>query len=170
MAVISVLEHREAPYIKTRLKQYRSTLAGFYLGFIVWGRSSEWPKATIFLGGSGGKPPRKLFEMIMRWGAIWCILRHNFENVSVCKDLVAFGWSLQYSYLYTVMITIFLGGKLGILGRGSFYPSNTLDRTLTYGDFAREKHTCVRRELQRRPALVWRSSCSYFRLSVCYSK
>ena len=84
MAVISVLEHREAPYIKTRLKQYRSTLAGFYLGFIVWGRSSEWPKGTIFLGGSGGKPPRKLFEMIKRWDAIWCILRHNFENVTVC--------------------------------------------------------------------------------------
>ena len=31
---------------------------------------------------------------------------------------------------YTVMITIFLGRKLGILW-GSFYPSNTLDRTLT---------------------------------------
>ena len=29
----------------------------------------------------------------------------------------------------TVMITIFFGGKLGILG-GSFYRSNTLDRTL----------------------------------------
>ena len=29
------------------------------------------------------------------------------------------------------MITIFLGGKLGIWeGGGSFYPSNTLDRTL----------------------------------------
>jgi len=28
------------------------------------------------------------------------------------------------------MITIFWGGKLGILGGGSFYPSNTLDRTL----------------------------------------
>ena len=106
--------------------------------------------------------------------ALRCHLVHFetqfWECYSVCKDLVAFGWSLQYSYLYTVMITIFLGGKLGILGRGSFYPSNTLDRTLTYGDFAREKHTCVRRELQRRPALVWRSSCSYFRLSVCYSK
>ena len=26
--------------------------AGFYLGFIVWGRSPYWPKATSFLGGS----------------------------------------------------------------------------------------------------------------------
>ena len=34
------------------------------------------------------------------------------------------------SYLFTVMITIFLGGKLGISGE-SFYPSNTLDRTLS---------------------------------------
>ena len=33
------------------------------------------------------------------------------------------------SYLFTVMITIFLGGKLGISGGGgSFYPSNTPDR------------------------------------------
>ena len=31
--------------------------AGFYLGFIVWGRSSEWPKATSFLGGSFPHPP-----------------------------------------------------------------------------------------------------------------
>ena len=37
------------------------------------------------------------------------------------------GWE----HAYTVMIIIFFGGKLGIvfLG-GSFYPSNTLDRTL----------------------------------------
>ena len=53
--------------------------AGFYLGFIVWGRSPQWPS---FLGGSGG-------------------------------------------HAYTVMITIFLEGKLGILG-GKY----TLDRTL----------------------------------------
>lgn len=28
------------------------------------------------------------------------------------------------------MIAMFFGGKLGLLGRGSFYPSNTLDRTV----------------------------------------
>ena len=39
---------------------------GFYLGFIVWGRGPEWPKATSFLGGSGGMLPRKCFEMNMR--------------------------------------------------------------------------------------------------------
>ena len=32
-------------------------------------------------------------------------------------------------HAYTVMITIFLEEKLGILG-GTFYPSNTLGRTL----------------------------------------
>ena len=33
-------------------------------------------------------------------------------------------------YAYTAMITIFFEGKLIILGEGSFYPSDTLDRTL----------------------------------------
>ena len=32
-------------------------LAGFYLGFIFWGRSPEWPKAPSFLRGSGDMPP-----------------------------------------------------------------------------------------------------------------
>ena len=30
---------------------------GFYLGFIVWGRRSEGPKARNFQGGAGGMPP-----------------------------------------------------------------------------------------------------------------
>ena len=67
---------------------------------------------------------------------IWCILRYNFEKCySVCTNLV---WRLddffRYSYLYTVMITIFLGGGgwgSWAFWAGSFYPSNTLDRTLT---------------------------------------
>ena len=63
-------------------RQYTAGIQGkviqkFYLGFIVWGRSPGWPKATSFLGGSGGMPPRKFFEMNMRWDAIWYILRHN---------------------------------------------------------------------------------------------
>ena len=42
----------------------QTTRPGYYLGFIVWGRSPEWPKATSFLGGSGGMPPpRKFFEI-----------------------------------------------------------------------------------------------------------
>ena len=89
------------------------------LGFIVWGRRPEWPKATTLKAGSGGMPPRKFFEMNMRWDAIWCILKHKFEKCyRVCTDLVASGWFFRYSYLCTVMITIFLGWKLGILGGG----------------------------------------------------
>ena len=36
-------------------------LPGFYVGFIVYGRSPEWAKATSFLGGSGGMLPREIF-------------------------------------------------------------------------------------------------------------
>ena len=75
--------------------------------------------------GGWSKLPRKFFGMNMRWDAIWCILRmtHNFEKCySVCNDLVVSGWFFQYSYLYTLMITIFLGRKLGILGRKLLTP------------------------------------------------
>ena len=63
-------------------RQYTAGIQGkviqkFYLGFIVWGRSPKWSKATSFLGGSGGMLPRKRFEMNMRLEAIWCTLRHN---------------------------------------------------------------------------------------------
>ena len=39
-----------------------NTVAGFYLGFIIWRRNPEWPKATSFLGGSRGMLPRTFFE------------------------------------------------------------------------------------------------------------
>ena len=51
----------------------------------------------------------------------------------ICPHLVASGWFFfRYSYLYTVMITISLGGSWTSFfgGGGSFYPSNTPDRTL----------------------------------------
>ena len=63
-----------------------NSLSGFYLGFIVWGRSPEWPMASSFLGGSGGMLPRKFFEMKMRWDAIWCILRLNFEKCALTSS------------------------------------------------------------------------------------
>ena len=91
--------------------------SGFYLGFIFWGRGPDWPKATSFLGRSRDKHPREFFEMNMHWDAIWCILRHNFEKCyTVCNDLVLSEWFFQYSYLYTVVITIFFWGKLRIFG------------------------------------------------------
>ena len=90
-------------------------LPGFYLGFIVWRkRSPEWPKEMSFPGGPAGMPPQKLFEMNMRWDAIWCILRLNFAKCySVCTNLIMSGWFFRYSYLYTVMRTVFFGGKAG---------------------------------------------------------
>ena len=57
-------------------------------------------------------------------------LDREYYNYFTCTDLVASGWFFQYSYLYTVMITIYLGGRLAFGGRGSFYPSNTIDGTL----------------------------------------
>ena len=36
-------------------------LPGLYLGFIVWRRSPEWPKAMSFPGGSGGHAPPEIF-------------------------------------------------------------------------------------------------------------
>ena len=45
---------------------------------------------------NGDKIPRgspEILEMNMRWDAIWCVLRHNFEKCySVCTELVASGW------------------------------------------------------------------------------
>ena len=98
-----------------------------------FGKKSQVADSDELPWADPGVCPRKVFEMNMRWDAIWCILRHNFEKwYSVCTDLVASGWFFRYSYLYIVMITIFFWRKLGILilGGGSFYPSNTLDRTL----------------------------------------
>ena len=65
--------------------------------------------------------------------ALRCNLVH-FETLfekcyCVCTDLVASGWFFRYSYLYIVMMTIFWRGSWAFLP-GSFYPPNTLDRTL----------------------------------------
>ena len=100
--------------------------SGFYVGFIVWGSLS-------YLGGSGGMLPRILFWIDMRWDAIWCILRHNFKKCyNMRTDLVASAWFFRYSYLYTVMITIFWGGGV--------YPSNILriePYSIRYGAYSR---------------------------------
>ena len=94
-----------------------------------------------FPDGSEGVPPRKFFEMNMRWDTIWCILRQNFKKCyrgilfldntpcSLSNSVLRRGTLksraltssrlhdfFQYSYLYSVMITIFFWGKLGILG------------------------------------------------------
>ena len=103
--------------------------AGFYLGFISWGRRPEWPKATSLLEGSA-PPPRDFLKWIcteMQSGAFWdTILR----NVTVCAltssrlddffDILTY---ILYWWQY------FWGGSWAFWGR-SVYPSNTLDRTL----------------------------------------
>ena len=63
------------------------------------------------------------------------VLRQGILSYFMCTDLVASGWFFQYSYLYTVMITIHLGGGSWAFWGGSFYPSNTLDRTLHVSTF-----------------------------------
>ena len=99
-------------------------LPEFYLGFIVWGRSPEWPKARGFLGGSPGNFLKwKCAEM--RSGAFWDIILRNV--IVVCTDLVTSGWFFRYNYSYTVIITIFFGGEAGHFWGEA---SNTLDRTL----------------------------------------
>ena len=61
-------------------------------------------------GARGHAPP----EMFWNEYALRCNLVH-FETQfwEMCTDLVASGWLFRYSYLYTVMITIFFGGKAG---------------------------------------------------------
>ena len=73
-------------------------------------RVAEGNKLPRGVGGGGGpgSPSREFL--------VWCILRHNFEKCySVCNDLVS-GLFFQYSYLYTIVITMFFGRKLGIFG------------------------------------------------------
>ena len=111
-------------------RQYTAGIQGkviqkFYLGFIVWGRSPKWSKATSFLGGSGGILPWKLFEMNMRLEAIWCILRHNC--VLDREYLVHVHWlARRVRMIFPLQLLIYCN-NFG----GSFYPLNTLDRTLT---------------------------------------
>ena len=107
----------------------------FYLGFIVWGRSRKWLKVTSFLGGRGASPPPpppKVFcnEYALRYNLVhfetqfWEMLRSVHWPHRVWMIFL-----IQLHFFYTVMITTFLGGSWAFLG-GSFYPSNTLDRTL----------------------------------------
>ena len=100
----------------------------FYLGFIVWERSPEWPKATSFLGWSGGIPPRSFFEINMCRDAIWCIFERQFWEMLQCVH-----WPRQVWMIFPICLLIYCNDTLffgGGGGGGSFYPSNTLDRTL----------------------------------------
>ena len=113
--------------------------AGFYLGFVISGRSGRGPDLPR---GVGGVPPGHFLKWICaekQSGAFCMILRHNFEKwySAVCTDLVESGWFFRYTVVtYTVygkdIKQYFLWGSWAFFlgGGGSFYPSNTLDRTL----------------------------------------
>ena len=95
------------------------------LNFMAWHAEKSFFKPKITPSSTWKS---SLFEMNNY--AVTCNLVHFEKCYIVYTDLVASGWFFQYSYLSTVIITIFFRGKLGIWGGGSFYPSNTLDRTL----------------------------------------
>ena len=84
----------------------------------LFGEKSRVVEGDELPRGSGGMPPRNLLEWIcaeMQSGAFWdTILR----NVTLCAltSIVASGWFFRYSYLYTVMITIYLAGGGGEAG------------------------------------------------------
>ena len=65
-------------------QQYRidKYYSGFYLEFLVWGRSPECPKATSFLGGSGDMLPEIFWnEYALRCnlrGVFWDTILRNF--------------------------------------------------------------------------------------------
>ena len=107
----------------------RAIRSGFYLGFIVWGRSAKWAKATSFLGGSGGMSPRNVLKWIcaeMQSAAFWdTILKSNTVSALTLRlndfsdiDTHILKWWQHFFFFWW-------GG-----GGWSFYPSNTLNRTL----------------------------------------
>ena len=63
--------------MKQLLTTLKSTIPWFYLGFIVSGRSTKWPKAMSFPAGSGGMPPPNFF--VWNEYALRCNLVH-FET------------------------------------------------------------------------------------------
>ena len=99
-------------------------IPGFYLGFIVWGRSPEWPKTTSFPGGPGVCPPGNFFEMTapLRYNLVH--FETQFWEKLQCVHWPRRVWMIfRYSYLYTVMITILFGGEAGHLVGGGEAPT-----------------------------------------------
>ena len=135
-----------------------SSRTGFYVGFIVWGRSPVLPKATSFPAGSGGKPPPPPGNFLkwicpeMQSGAFWDTILRNFTvecYLYFSRDHVPYHIaSFDREYLlhvhrprcvwmiFPIYLLIYCNDN-NIFGweaehffeGGSFYPSNTLDRT-----------------------------------------
>ena len=98
--------------------------AGFYLGFIIWGRSPEWPKATSLLEGSAAPPP----EIFWNEYALRCNMVH-FET-QFWEMLQCVQWTLRVWMIFPIKLPIDRNDNKIFGGGGNFYPSNTLDRTL----------------------------------------
>ena len=93
--------------------------------------------------------PPEIFEMNTRWDAICCILRHNFEKCySVRTDLIASGWFFWYSFLYSVMLTIFSGGSWAVWGEGAKH-NLTMASIIVHGPLVCKKP--IRFTLQKFP-------------------
>ena len=91
--------------------------SGLGLGFIVWGRSSKWLKASGFQEGSRGMPPpRNFLKLIcteMQSGAFWDTILRNVTVgalTSPCLD----DFSDIVTYIYCNDNNIFFGGGGGI--------------------------------------------------------
>ena len=74
----------------------------------------------------------------MRLDAIWRILKHNFEIMLQWYFILLFSCDhvlmLHLAPIFANVNNIFFaGGEAGHFEGGSFYPSNTLDRTLHLG-------------------------------------
>ena len=107
------------------------------------GRRPKLPRGVRWHG-----PP----EIFVRWDAICCILRHNFEKCcSVRTDLIASGWLFRYSYLYSVTLTklFFWGGEAGHLGGGGAKHNLTMASTTVHGTVVCKKP--IRFTLQKFP-------------------
>ena len=107
------------------------------------GRRPKLPRGVRWHG-----PP----EIFMRWHAICCILRHNFEKCcGVRTDLIASGWFFRYSYLYSEMLTIFFrgggGGEAGHFGGAKH--NLTMASTIVHGTLVCKKP--IRFTLQKFP-------------------
>ena len=98
------------PYLWSPLNVY---IYGLYLGFIVWERSPEWPKATSFLGWSGGIPPRSFFEINMCRDAIWCIFERQFWEMLRCVH-----WPRQVWMIFPICLLVYCNDTIFFWGGG----------------------------------------------------
>ena len=150
-------ESSQGGIVRPRPVARNKTLARVLFRIYRLGEKPRVAKGHELPSGIRGHAPRKCFEINMCWDEICCILRRFWEMlqwyfilffsrdhvschiVSLDREyLLHVHWPRRVwmifsdSYLYTVMVIIYLGGggSWAILFWGGAYPSNTLDRTL----------------------------------------